>query len=292
MKKMVMIAAVAAMTFSAMADRTPAEIVEACAATNKAGREAISKTLTTSEWRAYFDYVISVASTNANARYRIGHHPLYCAGALRHKENAKGLRQEYDHKMAVAGIGASVPFDCGKLPEMREVWIADPTNAATVAKLTKTIEFIRRKGDFKVMWADDVTAPEFANIQIEHRIWGSSLTDLDKIVRRATKDLKRRMRAKGVSIVAKDGSNPVQDEVDALTAALNAPRYAGVKEWFAKWYPEYEWIDAAWETDEEIAELKDKVYNGDIEFSAVVQDKLRANLGVAEYNKFVQEYNK
>lgn len=291
MKKMMMIAAAAAMTFSAMADRTPAEIVEACAATNQAGWAAIGGTMTTSEWRAYFDYVISVASTNENARHSMAYRPLDCVNALCRRANAIGLRGEYDHKFAVVGVAASVPWDCTGLPEMREVWIADPTNAVKVSKLGKTIEYIRRKSLLNY-WVSEVSAPEFANLMMEHRMWGGSLTEHDAIVRRAMKDLKRRIRSKGMPIVAKDGSNPVQDEIDALTAALNAPRYAGVKEWFAKWYPEYEWIDAVWETDEEIAELKDKVYNGDIEFSTSVQDKLRANLGVAEYNKFVQEYNK
>ena len=94
-----------------------------------------------------------------------------------------------------------------------------------------------------------------------------------------------------MKIVVEGDSNPVQVEMDKLTAALNAPRLVGLKEWFAKFYPEYKWIDSEWETDEEIEALKDAVYNGEREFGIREKNVLRVNLGMVKYNEFVEAYN-
>lgn len=99
------------------------------------------------------------------------------------------------------------------------------------------------------------------------------------------------MRNKGVSFVATDEGNPLQDEIDAFTNALNAPKFAGLKEWFAKWFPEYAWTDYNWDTDENIQKLKDDVFYGEIQFTINVKRKLQSHLGVEAYNAFVKQYN-
>jgi hypothetical protein len=172
---------------------------------------------------------------------------------------------------------------------MREVWIADPTNAAKVAKMRKTIEFCRKDPEFR-FWTADVA--DRANLCMEMHLWMDEASNNKAIVYIAGRGLKRKMREKGMSIITKDGINPVQGELDKLTAAFNAPKYAGLKEWFATWYPEYQWTDSEMATAEEIAALKDKVYYGEIPFSLRVQHTLRFYLGVDEYNKFVKEFNK
>jgi len=124
------------------------------------------------------------------------------------------------------------------------------------------------------------------------RRWGGEIeSQFEFIVRSASKDIKRRMRRLGMKIVVDGDSNPVQVEMDKLTAAFNAPRLAGLKEWFTKYYPEYKWVDSEWETDEEIAELKDKVYNGECNFGHHQKNILRTNLGLVKYNEFVEAYN-
>ena len=64
-----------------------------------------------------------------------------------------------------------------------------------------------------------------------------------------------------------------------------------MKEWFAKWYPEYQWIDSAQDTAEEVNAFKDKVYYGEVPFGIYAQNYLRFYLGVEEYNKFVKAFN-
>lgn len=289
MKKLTTIAAVAAMTIGvAFADRTPSEIYDAAMATNNEGRVELAKTITTTEWRAYFDNVISVAATNKVAGYRLSTYPLSCPAAMGYRGNAKSLAEEYDEKFSKAGIGAEVPWVCANFPKMREAWIADPTNAVKVSKMRKTIEFCRKDAKFR-FW----TAPieERANIFMEYHIWAQSPTKYSTLVQGVTVGLKRKMREKGMSIVVKDGVNPVQAEADVLSAAFNAPRFAGVKEWFAKWYPEYQWIDSEQDTAEEVNAFKDKVYYGEVPFGIYAQNYLRFYLGVEEYNKFVKAFN-
>ena len=289
MKKTMIIAAVAAIVAGqSLADRTPLEIYSAAMATNNEGRAELAKTLTTAEWRAYFDNVISVAETNKVAGKGLSIFPLHCIAALTRSDNAKSMASEYDEKFSKAGIGAPVPWVCANFPKMREVWIADPTNAVRVSKMRKTIEMCRKDTQFKY-W--EAPVEERANLLMEYHVWASTSVKYSTLVQGVSVGLKRKMREKGMPIVVKDGVNPIQAEADILSAAFNAPRFAGVKEWFAKWYPEYQWIDSAQDTAEEVNAFKDKVYYGEVPFGTYAQNYLRFYLGVEEYNKFVKAFN-
>ena len=114
---------------------------------------------------------------------------------------------------------------------------------------------------------------------------------VNRVLELVQKDIKRAIRAQGRSFVARAGTNPVQDEVDALSAAFNAPRCTGVKEWFAKFFPEYKWVDSAELSDKEVDALKERVMNGESPFDDRNQAVLRFYLGVEEYNHFVTLYN-
>ena len=106
--------------------------------------------------------------------------------------------------------------------------------------------------------------------------------------------VKMALRKQGKTfIVGDDGVNPVQEAIDQLTAAFQAPRLAGVKEWFATYYPDYVWIDPVVDeyTDEEVASLKDKVFYGQIDLTKTVSTKLLYFLGLDEYNAFIERYN-
>lgn len=289
MKKTILAAVAAIAAGQVFADRTPLEIYSAAMATNNEGRVELAKTLTTAEWRAYFDSVISAAATNKVAGNRLSAFPLSCTAAMGYRDNAKSLAEEYDEKFSKAGIGAAVPWVCVNLPKMREAWIADPTNAVKVSKLRKTIEMCRKDTKFK-FW--EAPIEERANLFMEYHVWASTSVKYSTLVQSISVGLKRKMREKGMSIVVKDGVNPVQAEIDVLSNAFNAPRFAGVKEWFAKWYPEYQWIDSEQDTVEEVNAFKDKVYYGEVPFSTYAQNYLRFYLGVTEYNKFVQDFNK
>lgn len=266
-----MIAAFAAMAVGcAVAGRTAVEIVAAATATNYAGRVEIGKSLTLAEWRAYFDHVVAVATTNRLAGNELARFPLSCADALNYHESARSLLEEYDTKFTNAGIGAPL----------------QGTNDVAVSRLRKTMEFCRKSPSFNLV---DVSAAERANLYMEMHLWSDCAVGYEKVAELASKDMRRKMRDKG--IVAGDSGNPIQEELDKLVDAFNAPRFAGVKKWFAKWYPEYTWIDSESMSDKEVAALKDDVAKGGTPFGVRVQNTLRFYLGVEEYNKFVQLYN-
>ena len=106
-------------------------------------------------------------------------------------------------------------------------------------------------------------------------------------------EIKMALRKKGKSFISKDDVNPVQDIIDRLTAALQAPRCAGLKEFVAEFYPDYTWIDFGFEplTDEEVNALKDDVYYGQQDLTNLVSTKLLYYLGLDEYNAFIERYN-
>lgn len=113
------------------------------------------------------------------------------------------------------------------------------------------------------------------------------------VIQSATKRVKRQLRSEGKGIVAHDGVNPVQERLDAVSKALDAPKLAGLKEALANCGVKLS-VDVAkyLPTDAEVEDIKDKVFNGDIEFTNRAKAVLITCLGVAEYNKFVEAYNK
>ena len=294
MKKIIM-TAVAAVTVSvAIADRTPAELMAEIGqvyTTNRAGIAEWRRNVTEGEWRAYGDWAVSVAATN-RAAASASVTSMGILGCLANDINNDAFVAEMDKKLADAGIGCLSLFAYAKTPKVVEVAINDPSNAVEVAKLRASIANCRRNGRLMI-WQGEIGIPERANIVTE--MFRSSTADIgmqsDIIVQQVSRVIKRRMRETKMKIISENGVNPVQVELDKLTAAFNAPRFAGLKEWFARLYPEYTWIDSAWETDAEIEELKDKVFNGDVPFGVVERNILRANLGVEKYNEFVNKYN-
>ena len=283
MKKLMMIICAAALALPSLADRDVATLrAEARAAYTNGTYDAYCAAMTPAEWRAIADDVLSVASTNAQAAYA-----RWCrVPTLGFAPDA--IAAEYDQRFADAGAGPMPPWVYTKWPKATEAWIAAPTNAAEVARKSATIALMRKHNGVGKWWRT-FSAPEIANLSAEMPTARQSM--VDRVLGLVQKDIKRKMREKGLSFVAKDGKNPIQDEVDTLSAAFNAPRHAGVREWFAKWYPEYTWIDSAQDTDAEVAAYKDAVFNGETAFDKIAQSKLRFYLGVEEYNRFVKQYN-
>ena len=113
----------------------------------------------------------------------------------------------------------------------------------------------------------------------------------NKILGQASSIIRHRLRDLGKPITTKEGVNPIQDPLDRLTEALNAPKMSGLKEWFAEWCPDYQWIDIKWMSDEELKAYKDDIYYGDRQFGRAEKFILCTYLGVDEYNKFVKAFN-
>ena len=120
-----------------------------------------------------------------------------------------------------------------------------------------------------------------------------SLTSMTKnTLAAAPGAIKRRLRETGRSFVAKEGEeNPVQKPLDELSAALNAPKMAGLAAWVKEWCPDHKWIEPKWMTDAELKVLEDAVDYGERNGGRTERCMLQAHLGIEAYNAFVEKYN-
>lgn len=199
------------------------------------------------------------------------------------------LAQEVQETQEVQEADAAVLYASQWLdsPEAAAAWTnAHPVRAALIRKYG-TPSF------------SSCTFVETANAVVEYAAnpepfdLGEDLDALKKdVLRSALKIMKRALRQKGISfVVASDGSNPMQTAVNGLSAALNAAKMSGVREWVNEWLPGSEWTAPAWTADESVNSTMESVFFGDEDFSRRMQFKLCATLGVVEYNKFVDRYN-
>ena len=114
----------------------------------------------------------------------------------------------------------------------------------------------------------------------------------NRVLAAAQSGLKRYLRSQGVSFVAKEGVNPMQERMDALSAALDAPRFEGLSNACANvgitlTVNPSRWIPPA----SEIEQMKTDILNGDRNFDDREKVILTCALGVEAYNAFVKTYN-
>ena len=137
--------------------------------------------------------------------------------------------------------------------------------------------------------------PGYVNFRLQTACGGNvSVRDVRREVLEASVVPARRyIRASGASFVGKDGAKRVKDILDALAAELNAPCFGKADDILARLGFEVEWefIQSRLLTDDEIAEIRTKLLDGEIAFSGSLQNKLCIALGVEGYNAFVKEYN-
>ena len=113
------------------------------------------------------------------------------------------------------------------------------------------------------------------------------------LLKKIVPEIRMWLRKSGKSFITKeDGVNPVQEEIDILQNALNAPKFAGLREWVAKVYPDYQWVEPDWKSDEEINQIKEDIFYGQRDFVIQYKILLQTYLGTDAYNEFVEEYNK
>lgn len=245
--------------------------------------------------RVLADDVLQVASTNMAAAGRIGGCVIRSIFMHWAPAPANDLAEEYDMK-----------FKAGPYCGTTHYWKLAPKTTLAYLASTNASEYVVRHPAFVALirygcengaLPDDIAFS--ANVLVENAAvlnrnanYHSSLDSLKKrILNKAPRVVRHELRKRGLPITVRDGVNPLQDAIDDLTSALNAPRMSGVKEWFAKWCPEYQWIDVQWESDEWLAKFKDDIFYGDIDFNASARFRLCAYLGVDEYNKFVKVFN-
>ena len=113
------------------------------------------------------------------------------------------------------------------------------------------------------------------------------------ILNAAIAPARRKVRAESGSFVGEEGAKKVKEELDGLAAELNAPRFGKAGKILKGLGMDLEWDFAVSliPTDEEIAEIKKCLMDGEIPFNATLQNKLCVVLGVEAYNAFVTEYN-
>ena len=115
------------------------------------------------------------------------------------------------------------------------------------------------------------------------------------MLRDAPRAIRVKLRSEGKAITSKDGVDPVNAVMEDITAALNAPRLAGLREAAAKAgfdipQPEFAFIPTA--DSEEGKKFVNAVYIGDVSLNNdITATKLRYMLGTDGYNAFVERYN-
>lgn len=328
MKKLMIIAALAAASLAALADRTPAELRDEYAAIKnqelpgeeiEANLKAFKCAITEAEWRGYLDDLVAYGATNAMPDGATMNSKVY-AYALRGWFNflrflltekdlpfdGRALCLEYDERIAALCIkqGAFIvlPKSCqdymsrAKWRELRPMMYA-----LVEAAIAEGKEFVdTSKLSFAERLKLDAEAAVYARDEYGHKF--CSMNEdfpnalCEYLSKAALPVVKRAIRASGKSFVAKEGeANPVEAPLNALTAALNAPRFAGLVEWCDKWCPDASAaaakLVASLPTEEEIAEMRDGVLYGELDFNGERKAYLRMCLGVEAYNAFVREYN-
>jgi len=217
--------------------------------------------------------------------------------------NAAALCDEYDQKFADAGVAVTFFSDglAKYYPKGIAAWIEANTNLVDISRIfVETSLACRELGiDEKTGEFPNYTLPMSINRATARMALGFSSVEnnrnfIKSIVSNAVKPIKRKLRERGISFVVQEGdANPVQDAVDALTTALNAPKLAGAKEWVAEWFPEYQWVDIDhfFMSDEEMARLCDDIYYGEKDLTVKNSELILSHLGLDGYNAFIERYN-
>lgn len=291
MKKLVLFG-LSAMSIAAFG-RSASEIEEGFKAlTDSVEKKAFVEAVTPDEWRALADYQIEKAKGhNSDAgRYAYNLRPRAIL-AISCNPDMADIAREYDRKYAEIGTWIAPTFaNSGIMPLTKAIWIN---------KYKDVLPVVCGLADKKSVKLSELELGERINVIAENfstkepHLYGNDIEkEKSKIISLAVKAVKKRLREEGKTfIVGADGKNPVQDACDALAAALNAPKMAGLGAWVERW-TDTKWQEPKWMSDEEAEKLKDDVFYGQIPFTPNVKSVLCANIGVDAYNAFVEKYNK
>ena len=114
-----------------------------------------------------------------------------------------------------------------------------------------------------------------------------------RILDAAVAPARRLVRAECGTFVGDEAAKRVKETLDALSAELNAPRFGQAGDILARLGVDVEWgfIRSRILTDDEVADFRKRLLDGEIPFRPSLQGKLCVALGVDAYNAFVGEYN-
>lgn len=290
MKKLVLFG-LSALSIAAFG-RSASEIEEGFKAlTDSVEKKAFVDAVTTDEWRALADYQIEKSKGCGDAEKYVYNLRPSAILAISRNPDLADIAREYDRKYAEIGTRLAPTFaNSGIMPLTKANWIN---------KYKDVLPVVCGLADKKSVKLSDLELGERINVIAENfsikepHLYSNEIEkEKSKIISLAVKAVKRRLREEGKTfIVGADGKNPVQDACDALTAALNAPKMAGLGAWVERWTGT-KWQEPKWMSDAEAEKLKDDVFYGQIPFTPNVKSVLCANIGVDAYNAFVEKYNK
>jgi hypothetical protein len=268
--------------------RTAEEVFAEFKSVGKDQSETFLDNITTDEWRQIADKEIDLGKRCYPS--------AFIAMICKKRKNCEPLLNEYDEK-----------FSATRLPE---IWFYGKGGFEVMPKCSlKYVDLIGKKRPVTAEICKSVRG-SFDSVSLPQRITvlAESYADVGGalwlkvninrylshfILTSAPKELKKLIRKKGESfLVGADGKNLVQDAMDSLLAAINSPRMQGLREWVAKWYPDYVWTEPSWMSEEALKNLMDDVFYGQTDFDDRIQSVLRANLGIEGYNEFVNKFNK
>lgn len=209
------------------------------------------------------------------------------------------IRLEADDALASAGMCCSLMFwRSGTFPKLSA--LAGAKTGADVA-YAKSLAIARRLGcdigirsflqspdgaldNVSVFLSEAVAFPAGCTVSLANDKWKKEMQNV------AIKAVKKYIRSQGKSFVTKNGVNPCEAYMTALTAALNAPRLAGLDAWYKS--IGLAGVDlSALPAEAEVAQLKKDVLDGTKDMNERNKGILYVCLGVDGYNKFVREYN-
>ena len=248
-------------------------------------------TLTKADWKSVFDNKLAEAKTNALERLTYGVKIGFST------PNGSELIEEYDEKFSKAGWYSDTISDYMFIPKCVEVYLN--SNIETNPPNKMVIQLVKKYKTCPQRLDTVASLPEYINAFATTYPFGLDMLAAQRlptwkkhVLNMAQLQLKRAMREQGKSFVSVDGkTNPFQDEIDALSNALNAPKFAGLKEWVAKWYPTYQWQEITFKSDAEIKKLQDDIFYGDKVFTKEANLVLQVHLGVEGCNAFIKKYN-
>ena len=114
---------------------------------------------------------------------------------------------------------------------------------------------------------------------------------LSSLNSQVVKIVRKHLYDQGKSFITKNGVNPCEKPIEEFTAALNAPRLAGLNEWFADMgVPRRINLDFL-PSEEEVVKLEQDILTGEKEINDKYKVVLYFGLGSEKYNAFVKCYN-
>ena len=289
-----------------------ATAIVAAAETN-AYKKLDAKTATVEECRAALDHVMTATNVIGVAR------AIFATGLLSvdRSPSAAGIVNELDDKLAAkflkcSGYSERFAQICSVVsiayhadfPKTSDVLVKALGLDTRYPNITTVYKRLNPRGALVAtsLFSAGADLDDFISILAEMTYPGGDGTMLmpgparlnsfrKYIQKRAAKEIRSRLRKKGISFVTKNGVNPCDAYLTRLSDALNAPRVIGLNQWLADLGYTARIDESRMISEQSLSDLKSKIFYGEWIPSSNRLASLLIGLGTEEYNKFIKEYN-